>query len=54
MMNLQVYIMAKVVKAREFISSGSTVDGAKVDDSLGEGSWLPVLVCVATFLQFYK
>jgi hypothetical protein len=52
MTNSRVYIMAKVMKAREFISSGSTVDGTKVDDSLGEGSWVPVLVCAATFLHF--
>jgi hypothetical protein len=52
MTNSRVYVMAKVMKAREFISSGSTVNGAKVNDSLGEGSRVPVLVCAATFLHF--
>jgi hypothetical protein len=51
--NLRVYVIAKVLKAREFISSGSTVGGAKVEHSLGEGSWVPVLVsAAASFLPF--
>jgi hypothetical protein len=38
--------MAKVVKARQFIYElGNTVDGAKVEDALGEGSWVAILVC---------
>jgi hypothetical protein len=36
--------MAKVVKACKFIHSGNTVDSVKVEHSLGEGSWVPVLV----------
>lgn len=43
--NLRVYVTTKVVKAREFIYAfGNTVDGAKVEDALGEGSWVPILV----------
>jgi hypothetical protein len=39
------------MKAREFIyQSGNTVDGAKVDDALGEGSWVPVLVTLFFFI----
>ncbi|KIK36743.1 hypothetical protein CY34DRAFT_93881 [Suillus luteus UH-Slu-Lm8-n1] len=42
--NLRVYVTTKVVKAREFIYAfGNTVDGAKVEDALGEGSWVPIL-----------
>jgi hypothetical protein len=48
--NLRVYITAKVLKAREFMSAGSTVNGAKVEHSLGEGSWVPVLVSTTTSL----
>lgn len=41
------YALTQVVKAREFIYQfGSTVDGAKVDDTLGEGSWVPIVVSV--------
>jgi hypothetical protein len=44
--DLRVYAMAKVVKARQFIYElGNTVDGAKVEDALGEGSWVAILVC---------
>jgi hypothetical protein len=43
--NLRVYAMVKVVKARELIyQGGNTVDGAKVEDALREGSWVPILV----------
>jgi hypothetical protein len=43
--NLRKYALTSVLKAREFIyQSGNTVDGAKVDNALGEGSWVPVLV----------
>jgi hypothetical protein len=42
--NLQVYVMTNIVWAREFIyTSGNTVDGAKIDNTLGEGSWVPTL-----------
>ncbi|KAG1855220.1 hypothetical protein DFJ58DRAFT_727662 [Suillus subalutaceus] len=37
--NLRVYVTTKVAKAHEFIYGfGNTVDGAKVDNTLGEGS----------------
>jgi hypothetical protein len=43
--NLRVYVMAKVVEARDYIYGwGNTVDGVKVENALGEGSWVPVLV----------
>jgi hypothetical protein len=43
--NLRVYAMVKVVKARELIYQwGNTVDSAKVEDALREGSWVPILV----------
>jgi hypothetical protein len=43
--NLRVYAMTKVIEAREYIyGRGNTVDSAKVDDALGEGSWVPILV----------
>jgi hypothetical protein len=36
--------MMNVVKAREFIyTSGNTVDGAKIEHTLGQGSWVPTL-----------
>ncbi|KAG2046937.1 hypothetical protein BDR06DRAFT_1014331 [Suillus hirtellus] len=42
--NLRVYVSANVIKAREYIyKSGNTVDGTKVGEILGEGSWVPVL-----------
>jgi hypothetical protein len=43
--NLRVYVTTKVAEAHEFIyGSGNTVDSAKVEDTLREGSWVPVLV----------
>lgn len=43
--HLRVYIETNIVKARGFIyTSGNTVDGAKVEETLREGSWTPVLV----------
>jgi hypothetical protein len=43
--NIRVYVTTKVAKAHEFIyGSGNTVDGGKVEDALGEGSWVPVMV----------
>lgn len=51
MTNVRSYVMARVVEAREFIHSGSTVDGVKVEHSLGEGSWVPVLVSTTTYLS---
>ncbi|KIK34293.1 hypothetical protein CY34DRAFT_98289, partial [Suillus luteus UH-Slu-Lm8-n1] len=41
--NLRTYVMSKVTEARGFIASGYTVDGAKVENTLGEGSWVPNL-----------
>ncbi|KAG2337754.1 hypothetical protein BDR05DRAFT_978379 [Suillus weaverae] len=50
--NIHSYAMARVMKAREFIyQSGNTVDGTKVDDTLGEGSWVPVLVTLIYFFN---
>lgn len=44
--SLRAYAMANVVKARDYIYKwGNTVDGSKVEDTLGEGSWVPTLVC---------
>jgi len=42
--NLQTYVMSNVTRAHNFIASGHTVDGAKVENTLGEGSWVPILV----------
>jgi len=43
--NLRVYAMTKVVEAHELIYQwGHTVDSAKVEDTLREGSWVPILV----------
>jgi hypothetical protein len=45
--NVRVYIKNNVVRAREYIYKwGNIVDGAKVEEALGEGSWVPVLVSV--------
>jgi hypothetical protein len=45
--NLRVYAKTSIVKAREYIfSMGNTVDGTKVEQALGDGSWVPVLVSV--------
>ncbi|KAG2060721.1 hypothetical protein BDR06DRAFT_986857 [Suillus hirtellus] len=42
--NLRVYITTNVVRAREYIYQwGNTVDGTKVEEMLGEGSWVPVV-----------
>jgi hypothetical protein len=51
MMNLQVYVLAKVEKAREFIYNRSTVDDVKVEHSLGKGPWVHILVS-ATLLSY--
>lgn len=51
--NLRVYAITKVLKAREFIYGwGNTVDGAKVGDTLGEGSWVPTLVSAMDSILF--
>jgi hypothetical protein len=51
--NLREYVMTKVVKARAFIyTNGNTVDGVKVEHTLGEGSWVPTLASVITFIPF--
>jgi hypothetical protein len=43
--NLQTYCLAGVTKARGFIYTlGNTVDGLKVQTTLGEGSWVPTVV----------
>jgi hypothetical protein len=42
---LRVYTLTKVIQARDFIyRCGNTVDGVKVEHTLGEGSWVPILV----------
>ncbi|KAG1779369.1 hypothetical protein EV702DRAFT_1214493 [Suillus placidus] len=42
--NIRIYVLAKIIKAREYIYNwGNTVDGVKVDETLGEGSWVPIL-----------
>jgi hypothetical protein len=52
--NLRMYTKTKVIEARDFIyRCGNTVDGVKVDHSLGGGSWVPTLVCETAFLLFY-
>lgn len=52
--NLRVYTMAKVIQARDFIYRyGNTVDGVKVEHTLGEGSWVPILVRQIVFILFY-
>lgn len=51
--NLRMYAMANVVKAREYIyQRGNTVNGSKVEDALGEGSWVPTLVGTNDSFQF--
>jgi hypothetical protein len=43
--SLRVYSLAKVNEARNFIYNwGNTVDGSKVQATLGEGSWVPTVV----------
>ncbi|KAG2051626.1 hypothetical protein BDR06DRAFT_889558, partial [Suillus hirtellus] len=42
--SLRVYIATNVIRAREFIyQGGNTVDGKKVEETLGGGSWAPIL-----------
>jgi hypothetical protein len=53
--DFRVYVMAKIVKAREYIyKSGNTVDGAKVEHTLGEGSWVPTIVSASGSFLFDK
>jgi hypothetical protein len=43
--NLRVYVVTNIVKAQELIYFwGITVDSAKVEETLGEGSWVPIIV----------
>jgi hypothetical protein len=43
--NIRIYVSANIIKAREYIyNGGNTVDGVKVDETLREGSWVPILV----------
>jgi hypothetical protein len=43
--NLRVYVTTNITRAREYIYRwGNTVDGIKVEEMLGEGSWVPVMV----------
>ncbi|KAG2750201.1 hypothetical protein P692DRAFT_201711702 [Suillus brevipes Sb2] len=42
--NLRAYCLESVTKARDFIySKGNTVNGSKVQATLGEGSWVPTV-----------
>lgn len=51
--NLREYAMMNVVKAREFIyQSGNTVDGSKVERTLGDGSWVPTIVSANSLSPF--
>lgn len=51
--NFRVYTREKVVKARDFIYRwGNTVDGTKVENALGEGSWVPTLVSATASFPF--
>jgi hypothetical protein len=53
--NLRIYVETNVVKARQYIYQlGHTVDGTKVEDLLGEGSWVPVAVSVYCPLLFHS
>jgi hypothetical protein len=53
--NLRAYAMTNVTKAREFIyKSGNTVDGLKVERTLGDGSWVPTVVSTSSPLHFYR
>jgi hypothetical protein len=43
--SLRTYSLAKVTEAREYIYRwGNTVDGSKVQTTLGQGSWVPTMV----------
>jgi hypothetical protein len=45
--SLRAYCMESVTKARGFIySEGNTVNGSRVQATLGEGSWVPTVVSV--------
>jgi hypothetical protein len=49
--NLREYVMTRIVKARDFIyKNGNTVDGVKIQHTLGEGSWVPTMVSETAFL----
>ncbi|KAG2060000.1 hypothetical protein BDR06DRAFT_967528 [Suillus hirtellus] len=42
--SLRVYVATNVIRACEFIyQGGNTVDGKKVEETLGRGSWAPIL-----------
>jgi hypothetical protein len=52
--NLRVYATTKVIQARDFIyKCGNTVDGSKVEHTLGEGSWVPTMVSSNVLLKFW-
>lgn len=49
--NVRYYVEANIVQAREYIYRwGNTVDGTKVGETLGKGSWVPVVVSVSCLL----
>lgn len=42
---LRTYCLEKIIRARGFIyHSGNTVNGSKVQATIGEGSWVPTVV----------
>ncbi|KAG2355706.1 hypothetical protein BDR07DRAFT_1492894 [Suillus spraguei] len=48
--DLRVYVETTVIKARKYMYKwGNTVDGVKVEETLGEGSWVPVLCAIPVF-----
>lgn len=50
---LRVYSMTAVTQARDYIYKwGNTVDGLKVAQTLGEGSWVPTIVSTNRSLMF--
>jgi hypothetical protein len=52
--SLRSYCLDRVTQAREFIyKSGNTVDGSKVQTTLGEGSWVPTLVSTLKISCFF-
>jgi hypothetical protein len=41
---LRTYCLERIIKARGFIYTGNTVNGSKVQVTIGEGSWVPTVV----------
>lgn len=52
--NLRTYCLDSVTRAHGFIyGSGHTVNGSKVQATLGEGSWVPTMVS-AFEINFFR